>query len=195
MKPLSGVVTSVEILNGISTLIIKTREGRILMTENRQELKIGDKVAVCYDYTKNSISRILPVESMKDRVFELKAPEPQKQIEIVHDDNFCTRGILLAGAIQEERREKKVRRGENRPFIQKEDRRSGALQPLGDGSGSSGTGSGNLVSGALCLEGEGTGRFWNPVSGVLELSACWVLDDGYDGFPLSILMSSTNTND
>jgi len=177
VRPLSGVIMSIE----GPKIIIKTKEGPIFMVENRQNLKIGEKVAVCFDYTRNTISRILPVEHTKEKIFTLEAPRMTIPVNIVHDNNFCTGGKILGIEIEEQRTT--IRRGDNRPFNQSEDRRSGALQQTGDELGYEKTGSGNLESGALYPAGEGLIEFWISGSGDLELSACW-LDDGCDGLPL-----------
>jgi hypothetical protein len=177
LRPLSGVIVNVEGPN----IVVKTKEGPTFTVENRKNLKIGEKVAVCFDYTRNTISRILPVEHTKEKIFTLEAPIITIPVDIVHDDNFCTGGKILDIEIKEQRT--MIRRGENRPFVEQNDRRSGALQPTSDGLGYEKTGSGNLESGALCPAGEGLIEFWISGSGDLELSACW-LDDGYDGLPL-----------
>ena len=88
MRPLNGVI--LDTIKSTNEIVIKTEIGMVLKIKNKHELKIGDKVAIYYDYTKNRIAKVLP--ATEEKLYNVKRTE-----NIVPDIDVAS--LVLFGAL------------------------------------------------------------------------------------------------
>ena len=93
---MGGLLTVMRHLKGVvkdtigKEMIIKTEVGMVLKLRNKSGFKIGDKVDIAYDFTKNKVANVLPAK--EEKVYKISPNGTEAQILDVS-------GLVLFGAL------------------------------------------------------------------------------------------------